>query len=393
MGPHPVLSPSIRECLRAHAHKGLVLPSLHRQEDERAVMLRSLGALYTAGCLPDWRGLHEEGARPTRLPRYPWQRERHWFEPTSTDDHVFHGNGATGGVHPLLGRRLRAARPTWECLAGVGETAYLRDHVVQGAPLCPGAAYVEQAVAARTALDAPATVVVRDLEFLKPLRVSSDSATPMQFAMDQADGRFEIFSTPSSDSAAWICHARGSVSGAKNVKPATVDLDAVQQRCADEVTIDAFYDRMAKRGLQYGPLFRGVRHLTTGRREAIGSIAIDGLAVDADYRVHPALLDAAFQVLVAAADTDATATNGSRLFLPTKVNEVRFHSNPGSHFDVVASVTDASESEVIGNLQIVDADRQVCAEILGLTARLFESPEHDQRESIDRWLYEYPLGA
>ena len=92
--------------------------------------------------------------------------------------------------------------------------------------------HVEQAVAARTALDAPATVVVRDLEFVKPLRIGVDGPTPMQFAMDPADGRFEIFSTPSGDGAAWICHARGSVGGAKNRKPASVDL----RRHGDVVT-------------------------------------------------------------------------------------------------------------------------------------------------------------
>ena len=138
VGPHPVLAPSIRECLRACGHKGLVLPSLHRQEDERAMMLRSLGALYTAGCLPDWRGLQEEGARATKLPGYPWQRERHWFEPTIAAYYTLNGNHAGPGDHPLLGRRLRAARPTWECLAGAGDTAYLRDHVVQGTLVVPG---------------------------------------------------------------------------------------------------------------------------------------------------------------------------------------------------------------------------------------------------------------
>jgi 1-acyl-sn-glycerol-3-phosphate acyltransferase len=388
VGPHPVLSPSIRECLRARAHGGQVLPSLNRQEDERVLMLRSLGALYTAGCMPNWRSLRESGARAVKLPRYPWQRERHWFEPTSTGDGDVHVNKAGAGDHPLLGPRLRAARPTWECRAGAGSTAYLRDHVVQGAPLWPGAAYVEQAAAARTALDDPPAIVVRDLEFLKPLRVSGDGGTPVQFSMDQSDGRFEIFAMPSGESQNWVCHARGSVTAARNLATRRVDLEAARQRCTNAASVDDFYERMAQRGLQYGPIFRGVRRLWTGRREALGAISVDGLQVDGGYRLHPALLDGAFQVLVAAADSDPTA-DGSRLFLPTKVSEVRLHANPGPRFDVIASVTGLSDSEVVGNLQIVGADGQACVEILGLTARLFDSPEHDHGGATDQWLYEY----
>ena len=43
-------------------------------------MLRSLGLLYTLGQPIDWSGVLSRPARIVRLPRYPWQRERCWFE-------------------------------------------------------------------------------------------------------------------------------------------------------------------------------------------------------------------------------------------------------------------------------------------------------------------------
>jgi malonyl CoA-acyl carrier protein transacylase/SAM-dependent methyltransferase/acyl carrier protein len=79
IGAHPVLATSISECLQASGNRATNLPSLRREEDERTVMLRSLGALYTMGFQVGWSGLYPDG-RCVQLPKYPWQRKRYWYE-------------------------------------------------------------------------------------------------------------------------------------------------------------------------------------------------------------------------------------------------------------------------------------------------------------------------
>ena len=81
LGPHPVLSGSLSECLLHRDQQGTVLPSLRRQEEERAMMLASLGALYTLGYPVDWQQLWPGGGHCVPLPQYPWQRQRYWHEP------------------------------------------------------------------------------------------------------------------------------------------------------------------------------------------------------------------------------------------------------------------------------------------------------------------------
>jgi len=80
LSPHPVLAMNISQCLRQHGQEGAVLPSLRRQEGERAVMLGSLGALYTQGSPIEWSRLYPSGGSYVSLPSYPWQRERYWVE-------------------------------------------------------------------------------------------------------------------------------------------------------------------------------------------------------------------------------------------------------------------------------------------------------------------------
>ncbi|MDM9383687.1 beta-ketoacyl synthase N-terminal-like domain-containing protein [Chlorogloeopsis sp. ULAP01] len=80
LSPHPVLGMNISQCLHACSRKGIVLPSLRRQEGEKFVMLESLGILYTQGYPIDWSRLYPSAKRCVSLPSYPWQRECYWIE-------------------------------------------------------------------------------------------------------------------------------------------------------------------------------------------------------------------------------------------------------------------------------------------------------------------------
>ncbi|HEU5319278.1 MAG TPA: acyltransferase domain-containing protein, partial [Methylomirabilota bacterium] len=109
VGPHPVLSSLVSDSLTQHRRQGHVVASLRRDADEPTALLSSLATLYTLGYPVDWPALYGPGAPFVRLPSYPWQRERHWHEsPASLDSRL--GRLA----HPLLGRRLPVAAPTWE---------------------------------------------------------------------------------------------------------------------------------------------------------------------------------------------------------------------------------------------------------------------------------------
>ena len=78
IGPHPVLTSAISQCLGERTPH-TVAYSLQRNNPERASMLSALGGLYAAGCSVDWTPLFGASARCVQLPAYPWQRERYWI--------------------------------------------------------------------------------------------------------------------------------------------------------------------------------------------------------------------------------------------------------------------------------------------------------------------------
>jgi acyl transferase domain-containing protein len=156
VAPHPVLAASITECFTARGKKVKVVPSLRRQEEERAAMLRSLGALHCLGRPVPWETVAGKG-RLLRLPRYPWQRERFWHESRESSETRL---GKPG--HALLGPAQPTPTPSWESTLDCGLLPYLNDHKVQGHVVVPGVAYIEMALAAAKDLFATGPYVIED---------------------------------------------------------------------------------------------------------------------------------------------------------------------------------------------------------------------------------------
>ena len=85
ISPHPILLSAMQQGFHHLGQEAAVLPSLRHEEDERTVLLGSLGALYTLGYPIDWNLIYPTGGRCVHLPCYPWQRERCWLEPSTGD--------------------------------------------------------------------------------------------------------------------------------------------------------------------------------------------------------------------------------------------------------------------------------------------------------------------
>ena len=113
IGPHPTLTALGQLCVPDHA--GRWLASLKRGCDDHATLLNALGELYVAGAEIDWKAF-DAPSRPakTRLPNYPFQRERFWFnEPSARTEPIRASRRACrqGSIHarPRVTARNRVA--------------------------------------------------------------------------------------------------------------------------------------------------------------------------------------------------------------------------------------------------------------------------------------------
>jgi len=381
---HPVLAGPIMKCLAQAKKAGSVLPSLRREEPERALLLGSLGKLYTSGHPVDWQRQYPEPARVIRLPSYPWQRERHWQE----SDRAQHERLGTR-VHPLLGNQMDAACPMWSTEIDKQVLPYLDDHRVQDTVMFPAAAYVEMALAAGKESFGQDPYVVEDVALQRAMFVPDGDPVPVQLICNSSRSSFEVYSRVNTTEQAWVRHATGRLRRAEDADlNKRVDLGAVRGRCTGEVAKQDIYRLFGAAGLQYGPRFRAMERLWVGEDEALGQIEVHPTLQDdvADYQIHPTVLDAAFQVLVGAMASNGASGGGSeRIYLPVRIGRVRLYKRPGGSAYGHARLSEHGASSVKGDVQLLDAAGTVQAEVEGFECRLIQN----RPDSWDSYLYEY----
>ncbi len=152
-------------------------------------------------------------------------------------------------------------------------------------------------------------------------------------------------------------------------------LEAIRARCTEVLSGADFYDHLRTHGVDYGSSFRAIEHLHRRDGEALGLVRLlDALAPEADrYEVHPAFLDACFQVLMATLPTDAVAAGTDALYMPTGMRSVQVHRRPGpqvwSHARLHAN--DASDA-FEGDVRILDDQGDVLIEVAGLRLQRIE---------------------
>ncbi|MDQ3153093.1 MAG: acyltransferase domain-containing protein, partial [Actinomycetota bacterium] len=325
LSPHPVLLPAIAQCTHREKRETVLLASLRRDEPPHDTALTSLGRLWTVGIDPDWAAVHPGPRRPVRLPSYPWQRERHWFDA---------GPGRLGlpvpaaGEHPLLGHHVGLADAdgshVWQGVLHVDASALLDDHRVAGAAVIPAAVWLEMARAAAEQALRTDTVVLSGVQFRRMLVVPDAGAATTQVRVRPADGGWSTVDAYARGDAgsAWTRHVSAGIAPADPAdgERCVIDLDAVRARCSLEVTGPDHYDDMSSRGLEYGPTFRVVERLWRGEREALAAVAPVPGPVVAGYAVHPALLDAALQTLHAARAGDVVGATAPEV--PVTIDRV-----------------------------------------------------------------------
>ena len=394
VGPHPVLGVSVAECVSAaNGMRATMLASLRRLEDERASMLRALAVLHGHGREVAWEAVYPTPAsHRVRLPTYPWQRERHWLELSSSSN----GDAtidAVPGDHPLLGRRVRAARPLWESRLSDQRLDYLDEHLVQGTLVFPGAAYVEMALAAgRDSSASESNIVLHDVGFERAMFIKERADTLVQLGLDPERGRWEIHSrTGRAELNAWTLHASGLLDRTSNTVANQVDLSAVRVACATQLDRDAFYAALRRRGLDLRGPFQAIKELWVGDGEALGAIELAESCDATPYTMHPALLDAAFQCLVGAAFGPRVNSDRGGLFLPVHLDRVVLQATPPvGRIYAHARMRSAPGQPPEGDMTVLDDTGRVCLSIAGLRCQVLGNlPGGASGGDLDDWLYQY----
>ena len=363
VSPHPVLAQAIDTIRAEERAPGFTVGSLRRDQPERRTMLESLGMLHVHGLELAPTRLFAPTARRVPLPTYPWQRERHWLPP-APKKHA----GGEATAHPLLGVRIAiaGAGAVYESRIAAGDPAFFADHRVGAVTVVPGAALAEMLRAAAEDHAGGQDASLSGLVLQAPLIVPERGALVVQVVVT-SDGAQASLHSRASDAApsdGWTTHATCEVSVAPVRASETVDVASIRRRCTEVVSANEAYRRFAALGIGYGPAFQGLKALSRGPGEALAEVALPA-GLDAEsYGVHPALLDAALQSVIAAA-----ALDGAGVPLPFEI--ARFDvRRPGASSALVHVRLDTKASDgVAADVILMTATGAVIAQVEGLRLR------------------------
>ncbi|MBL8164257.1 MAG: type I polyketide synthase [Anaerolineae bacterium] len=380
ISPHPVLLAAVEQSIRdAGLDETLTLPSMRREEDERGILLESLGALYVAGYPVDWVRLYPAG-RVLRLPTYPWQRERFWVDEAALAAGMSTGRAASS--HPLLGAYFRSQSGThyWEGALDLNSVPYLNDHRVQGSAIFPAAGYAELALAAAREVFGGAAHSVGDLHFEEALFLTAPRVVQIMLSpTSPGRAQFHCFSRPADDEQGWALHAGGSIHlGEADLHPSFDKPSVLQERLGAAQTGEQHYSAMRDRRLDYGPAFQGVRALWLNDHEVLADLHLPESAAPGAYQVHPALLDACFQTLL------ATLGEAQGTYLPVDLDWLRLYAHPDTSAPLWAYARRSpGDQRLVGDVLLLDAEGRVLLAAERLAMQRVERPD-EWRE----WLYE-----
>ena len=362
MSPHPVLTPAVDELLRAAGRPGVAVGSQRRDQDERRALLESLAAVWLRGGPVRWDRVVQAGARRVALPTYPWQRGRYWIEVDGRSKEQRAGHPLLGVGHTLSTGGVRL----WEATLGGGRPRWLEDHRVHGAAVLPGAGFLEMAIAAGVEALGGA-VVVEDMSFEQVLAV--DAARQVQtVTTEDGAGRLRLQVASRVADGAWVVHARGVVRRAEQAQAGALDVAGLREALGEAIAAEAVYARLAARGLEYGPAFRGVARLWCGPEQALGEVRVR--VADADRcHVHPALLDACLQVTIGAFGADDATWLPVEVGALRLVNRGRIAGALWCHAKLRPEAASAGPRRRCADLQIADATGQIVAEVAGLVVQ------------------------
>ncbi|MDX2939812.1 type I polyketide synthase, partial [Streptomyces ipomoeae] len=323
IGPDGVLTALVQDCLTTPA--GALAPVLRAGRPEAETVAAALALAHLRGHAPDWSALLP-GARRTDLPPYAFQRSRYWLESRAGSGDAS-GLGLAPADHPLLGAALGLADRDETVFTGrlSREThGWLADHTVFGTALLPGTALVEIAL---RAADQVGCGRVEDLTLSTPLLLPERGGVRLQVVVGTADDsghrRLAVYSRPETEPGrAWTPHAEG-VLAPDSDRPAA-EPSAWPPADAQEVPLHGVYDRLAELGYDYGPAFRGLRHVWRGDGEVFAEVALgeEQRPTAGAYLLHPALLDAALHALL----PGVAADDGRGPVLPYAWSGVTLHA-------------------------------------------------------------------
>ncbi|MCK8516798.1 SDR family NAD(P)-dependent oxidoreductase [Methylonatrum kenyense] len=377
LGPAPVLLGLAAACPGASPAE-VYAPSLRPGRDAAWSTREALASLYVAGVPVAWERIPPGRLQAVELPTYPFQRERHW--PTLQR----RKKQLPADGHPLLGLALQSPRlkgAVFEALLDESDPDWVACHRVFGRAVLPATAYLELARAAGAA-SGRAYPVVENIHILEPLAVTAPRRVQTLIDGD----RLEVVSR-AAEGDEWQTHMVARLVDGQGSSP---DHTTFPNEAGEIWDSAEYLARIEAAGVAYSGPFRSLGRITRGEGWARGEIDASMLPLSEKrhYGVHPAFLDAAFQLCGACLSAE------SSVYLPVDITAYRVIPGQaptelqGLQALALLREGDAGASQLLCDVRLTDASGRELARVDGIRFQRVGTPDALLERRVLETLYE-----
>ena len=392
VGPHAALEGPIRQILTNESRKAPHVPTLIRRQNGTESLLTAIGKLWTLHIDVDFAALMPVGRTLSDLPCYPWDHQKsHWYEPRVSREWRLGGHS----YHNLLGRKLPEStdlEPIWRNLLHLENVPWVYDHRIDGDIVYPFAAYLAMATeAVQQVSEAQETIDMRNVVVSNALPISEESPTELVTAFrrnrltDSLDSDWWDFTISSHNGHIWTRHCTGQVrpgsdslsTGASPSAPSTLPR---------KVDSRSWYEAVHRKRLSYGPHFTSLEEITSSAAtpsKASAKLRNNWHGDEANYHLHPVVVDACFQLLSLAAYNGLAHTY--RRLVPTSIDHLTISRCRSDELQLCLAGELTQDGGASGQGQY-SAGSKIVSQFSGLRMSLFEGAEPTAKN-------EFPLTA
>lgn len=313
---------------------------------------------YVYGKNVDFTQLWNETYSNIPLPTYPFSKKEYWM-PTVNK------NNMQANIHPLITRNVSTLHE--QCFETVftGKEYFIKDHVVSGKMTVPGAVLLEMAKTACELSDGRKVKCIKDLVWKKTVTLehtNSECRLSISVFIQNGEVLFQIDNHIENEKvrvSTGKCEFYLSAEN-ENVEQKQIDVKAVLSGAGEEVEPSVAYDKFKQANICYGEIFQALKKIVVKERKAVSFAKIEKKGKDglADCKVHPLLIDAAFQSICA-----FTVKQSVEQYLPYSIGKITFYHSCPEEAYIYSKVIAEDDKSKCYYLALCDSEGNVATEI------------------------------
>lgn len=367
IGPHPVLTGYLQDCIKRNDMAAAVLTTLHSKGSDAENFDAAWQAAWQKGWTLRPREFIREPFTRQALPPYPWNKEFLWIEESPECRESL----TAPRLHPLLGWRMPLAAPAFENLVTLEDYPWLAEHRAGDSTPFPASCFVEMFLAAAGILYPDEKKELERIVLYRPLRLSMENGKRLRLVVDEEDGALRLEGRDYMRNEDWTLHARGRMIPARQVAPPLSLPPFNPDTFGVPADGNTLYSVARQHHLQYGPPFQTVEKawLRQGQDclEALARFAVPHPEAARGMLVSPTLVDGAFQTLFLLMHFGNGARPG-QAWLPASFERVALFARGTPSF-AHSRLSKAGQRSVLADFSLLDDNGKVLMVLSGCRFR------------------------